>query len=51
METETTQSATNFMSSNYGDNKMSKQNELNSNMSITNTGNDELTQKLKGGIN
>ena len=51
METETTQSATNFMTSDYGDNKISKQNELNSNMSITNTGNDELTQKLKGGIN
>ena len=51
METETTQSATKFMTSDYGDNKISKQNELNSNMSITNTGNDELTQKLKGGIN
>lgn len=40
-----------FMQSNYGDNKLSKQKELNSSMSIRNTEHDELTNKLRGGIN
>lgn len=44
------QNVTNFMTSDYGDSKMSKTNELNSNMSINSTGNDELTGKLKGGF-
>lgn len=44
------QNVTNFMKSDYGDNKMSKTNELNASMSINSTGNDELTNKLKGGI-
>lgn len=44
------QNVTNFMTSDYGDNKISKTNELNSNMSINSTGNDDLTGKLKGGF-
>lgn len=51
MEEQTnTQNVTNFMKNDYGDNKMSKTNELNSSMSINSTGNDELTNKLKGGF-
>ena len=45
-----TQNVTNFMVSDYGDNKISKVNELNSTMSINSTGNDDLTSKLKGGF-
>lgn len=45
-----TQNVTNFMVSDYGDNKISKNNELNSTMSINSTGNDDLTSKLKGGF-
>ena len=44
------QNVTNYMTSDYGDNKMSKTNELNSNMSINSTGYDDLTSKLKGGF-
>lgn len=47
---ENSQNVTNFMTSDYGDNKMSKTNELNSNMSINSTGYDDLTDKLKGGF-
>lgn len=47
---ENLQNVTNFMTSDYGDNKMSKTNELNSNMSINSTENDSLTDKLKGGF-
>lgn len=39
-----------FMQTAYGDNKISKQAELNKSMSVTNHANDELTQKLKGGL-
>lgn len=39
-----------FMKSNYGDSKADKSTELNSGMSITGESNDELTNKLKGGI-
>lgn len=40
-----------FMKSSYGDSKADKSSELNSSMSITSTSNDELTNKLQGGIN
>lgn len=40
-----------MMSSNYGDGKLSKRTELNSTMSIKGEANDELTNKLKGGVN
>lgn len=41
----------NMMSSNYGDGKADKSTELNSSMSITGEANDDLTSKLRGGIN
>ena len=50
MEEQNTENVTNFMTSDYGDKKVSKEKELNSNMSINNTSNDELTSKLKGGF-
>lgn len=40
-----------MMGSNYGDGKASKATELNSNMSITGGANDDLTTKLRGGLN
>lgn len=40
-----------FMKSTYGDGKADKSNELNSSMSIANTDPDELTNKLRGGLN
>ena len=40
-----------FMKSSFGDSKADKSKELNSSMSITSTANDELTNKLQGGLN
>nr|DAT44619.1 MAG TPA: hypothetical protein [Caudoviricetes sp.] len=40
-----------MMGSNYGDGKASKATELNSNMSINGGANDDLTTKLRGGLN
>lgn len=40
-----------FMTSSFGSGKASKEKELNSSMSITNTSPDELTEKLRGGMN
>lgn len=48
---ETTDNAKSFMASSFGCQKASKENELNSSMSITNTSPDELTEKLRGGLN
>lgn len=39
-----------FMKSSFGDSKADKSKELNSSMSITSTANDELTNKLQGGL-
>ena len=39
-----------FMKSSFGDGKADKSKELNSTMSITSTANDELTNKLQGGL-
>lgn len=40
-----------MMASNYGDGKISKKQELNSGMSIAGTSQDDLTAKLRGGLN
>lgn len=40
-----------FMKSTYGDSKADKSSELNSSMSIANMDLDELTNKLRGGLN
>lgn len=40
-----------MMGSDYGDGKASKAIELNSNMSINGGANDDLTTKLRGGLN
>lgn len=40
-----------MMGSNYGDGKLSKRTELNSTMSIKGESKDELTNKLRGGVN
>lgn len=40
-----------FMTSNYGDGKADKSKELNSGMSIVGESSDDLTNKLRGGIN
>lgn len=39
-----------FMKSSYGDGKADKSNELNASMSIANMDIDELTNKLRGGL-
>lgn len=39
-----------FMTSSYGDNKASKQVELNSSMTVEKVPTDELTNKLRGGL-
>lgn len=41
----------NMMSSSYGDQKANKSTELNSSMSIKGGSNDDLTNKLQGGVN
>lgn len=48
---ETTEESKGFMTSSFGSNKASKEKELNSSMSITNSSSDELTEKLRGGLN
>lgn len=48
---ETVDNSKSFMTSSFGSQKASKENELNSSMSITNTSPDELTEKLRGGLN
>lgn len=48
---ESVEETKNFMKSTYGDNKADKSNELNSAMSIANSDPDELTNKLRGGLN
>lgn len=48
---ETADNSKSFMTSSFGSQKASKENELNSSMSITNTSPDELTEKLRGGLN
>lgn len=40
-----------MMPSSFSDSKLSKATELNSSMSVASTGNDELTNKLRGGVN
>lgn len=40
-----------MMGSNYGDGKANKATELNSSMSIRGGSNDDLTNKLQGGVN
>lgn len=40
-----------FMTSNYGDSKLSKKVELNSEMTITSSGIDELTSHLRSSLN
>lgn len=40
-----------MMTSNYGDNKASKDKELNKTMSITGSAQDDLTSRLRGGLN
>lgn len=48
---ETTEESKGFMTSSFGAGKASKEKELNSSMSITNSSPDELTEKLRGGLN
>lgn len=40
-----------MMLSNYGDGKLNKSNELNKSMSIAGSAQDDLTSKLRGGLN
>ena len=51
MEEQTTEESKGFMTSSFGAAKASKEKELNSSMSITNLSPDELTDKLRGGLN
>lgn len=48
---ETGEESKGFMTSSFGAAKASKVKELNSSMSITNSSPDELTEKLRGGLN
>lgn len=48
---ETAEESKGFMTSSFGSGKASKEKELNSSMSITNSSADELTEKLRGGLN
>lgn len=48
---ETVEESKGFMTSSFGAGKASKEKELNSSMSITNSSPDELTEKLRGGLN
>ena len=48
---ETVEESKGFMTSSFGSAKASKEKELNSSMSITNSSPDELTEKLRGGLN
>ncbi len=48
---ETAEESKGFMTSSFGAGKASKEKELNSSMSITNSSPDELTEKLRGGLN
>lgn len=48
---ETSEENKGFMTSSFGAGKASKEKELNSSMSITNSSPDELTEKLRGGLN
>ena len=48
---ETEEESKGFMTSSFGSSKASKEKELNSSMSITNSNPDELTEKLRGGLN
>lgn len=51
VQTTETEESKGFMTSSFGSSKASKEKELNSSMSITNSSPDELTEKLRGGLN